>query len=240
MIIYDISFQSPLENILCDEMLLQRAEQESGDDVLRLWESPVSFVVLGLIGKVEEDVKVDCCRRDGIDIFRRSSGGGTVVQGLGCLNFSFILSKERAPALNDLHQSYQEVLTPVIDIFKTLGVEAEFQPISDLALTKTKKKFSGNAQRRMKKNILHHGTVLCNFDLFLIEKYLTMPESVPEYRADRSHLEFVDNIGLNSRKVRDVFFQYFKPSSVVTQLNAQEKNALDRLLLHDSDRISLS
>jgi lipoate-protein ligase A len=42
-----------------------------------------------------------------------------------------------------------------------------------------------------------------NFDLPLIETCLRLPPKQPAYRAARSHLEFVANLKLVSREVRD-------------------------------------
>ena len=70
----------------------------------------------------------------------------------------------------------------------------ELKGISDLAINNIK--FSGNAQRRLKKAILFHGTILYNFQLSLIEKYLKHPPIQPAYRENRPHDQFIQNIPL--------------------------------------------
>ena len=55
-------------------------------------------------------------------------------------------------------------------------------------------KFSGNAQRRRRHALVFHGTILYGFDLSLIDALLKFPSAQPEYRASRSHSEFVRNI----------------------------------------------
>lgn len=236
MILYDLSFSSPLQNIVFDEFLLQRAQSSGGEDVLRLWESPVLCVVPGLGSKLSEDVDVDACRRERIDIVRRSSGGGTVLQGKGCLNFSFICRKQRNPALNDLHQSYHVILDPVIAMLNDLGVRVRFQPVSDLAFVDNDKKISGNAQRRLRDVILHHGTILYDFDLSLIGRYLRIPMHTPEYREGRSHEEFVANITPSISEIREGFLKFFPISQVVQNLNSEESFSMQRLLKESSRR----
>ena len=76
-------------------------------------------------------------------------------------------------------------------------MEAYFKPISDMATDPGEKKFSGNAQRRAKYHILHHGTILYKFDLSLISRYLNMPQEIPEYRKHRSHTDFVTNVRID-------------------------------------------
>ncbi len=194
MICRDLSFESPEKNILYDDALLFFAEKYNGPEVLRFWESPEHFIVLGRIGKIDEEIKKEAIKKDSIPVVRRASGGGTVVQGKGCLNYSLILSKELHPQIGDLKGSYSYILGKVISALNQIGVEACFYPISDIALIQDQKKISGNAQRRLRNHILHHGTILYDFDLEKIAKYLRMPKSIPAYRKGRAHFDFVSNV----------------------------------------------
>ncbi|MDE2027430.1 MAG: lipoate--protein ligase family protein, partial [Candidatus Omnitrophica bacterium] len=141
----DISFPGPQENIAFDDVLLHLAEKEEAGEYLRFWESPVYFIVLGRIGRPEIDVNVLSVKKDDVPVLRRFSGGGTVVQGPGCLNYTLVLSKEKYPELNDLRRSYQWISLKVLEALRLSGVEAYFRPLSDLAAGPTEKKFSGNA-----------------------------------------------------------------------------------------------
>lgn len=91
MNVLDFTYSKPVQNLACDEALLDAAEATGGPDVLRFWEPRTHFVVLGYGDRAEKEVNAAACRRDGIPILRRSSGGGTVLQGPGCLNYSLIL-----------------------------------------------------------------------------------------------------------------------------------------------------
>ena len=107
MVLKDISLDSPEQNILLDEALFVSADKGSGGEILRFWESPTVFIVLGRIGKEHEDIDRAAAQKDKIPILRRTSGGGTVVQGQGCLNYTLILAKDIDPAIADLRKSYQ-------------------------------------------------------------------------------------------------------------------------------------
>ena len=209
MLLKDISFPTPQENIAFDEGLLAQAENNETQECLRFWESPTIFIVLGRIGSQEEDINLNNVQKDKIPVLRRSSGGGTVLQGPGCLNYALILERQKHPELNDLRQSYQWILASVIEALRLSGVEAFFRPTSDLATGLGEKKFSGNAQRRAKRYILHHGTILYNFDLSLIAQYLNVPKDVPEYRRGRSHTDFVTNIPIDPQVFKDNLAQIF-------------------------------
>lgn len=230
MILKDVSFKDPKENILYDDVLLDLAEQGKTSEVLRFWESTTYFVVLGRIGRIQDDVDLKMAGKDHILILRRSSGGGTVLQGKGCFNYSLVLSKEDRREIRDLRQSYQFILSKVIDALGLLGIQAVFQPISDIALMENHKKVSGNAQKRARKFILHHGTLLYDFDLRKIERYLKMPQSTPVYRQGRPHTEFLANLCVPLKDIKDVFRKVFKTNASQQTLNAQEKECLDSFL----------
>jgi len=209
----DISFPTPAENIAFDEVLLCLAEKHEGGEFLRFWESPKIFIVLGRIGQEKEDVNSVSTQKDNIPVLRRSSGGGTVLQGPGCLNYTLVLSKQKYPVLNDLRKSYQWISAKIIEALRQAGVETYFRPTSDLAVGPSEKKFSGNAQRRGKHYILHHGTILYNFDLTLISRYLNMPAQTPEYRKYRSHTDFVANIPIDPGRFKNYLAQSFCTSA---------------------------
>ena len=210
----DISFPSPQENIAFDEALWRLAEKHDAGEYLRFWESAEIFVVMGRIGRAEADVNTANSQKDNIALLRRSSGGGTVLQGPGCLNYTLILSKEKHPEINDLRRSYEWISAKIIEALRLQGMEAFFRPTSDMAIGPQEKKFSGNAQRRGKHYILHHGTILYNFDLSLISRYLNMPIDIPEYRKHRPHTDFVTNIPIDPRLFKDHLARIFHASAL--------------------------
>jgi lipoate---protein ligase len=87
----DLTLPSPAENLACDEALLDWREEIAGEEILRFWESPEPLVVVGYANRIEAEVNVANCETKKMPIFRRCSGGGTVLQGRGCLNYALVL-----------------------------------------------------------------------------------------------------------------------------------------------------
>ena len=106
------------------------------------------------------------------------------------------------------------------------GVKAVFLPVSDIALSGSTKKFSGNAQKRGKKFILHHGTILYRFPLERMERYLLYPKQVPDYRANRTHLDFVTNISLGVETIKSGLMKIFKADKQRNDISDLERNCL--------------
>src|SRR5688500_17483756 len=87
----DMTLPTAAENLACDEALLDFCEETGGPEMLRVWEPTEYFVVVGYANKVELEVNSENCRAKQISILRRCSGGGAIVQGPGCLNYSLVL-----------------------------------------------------------------------------------------------------------------------------------------------------
>ncbi len=230
MLVKDLSLSTPQENLLLDDVLLYLAELGQSPELLRFWESAQLFIVLGRTSKVEEDIYIERAYRDHIPVFRRSSGGGTVIQGPGCLNYSFVLAKEHHPSIMDIRKSYQYILNKVIIAMASLGVQSIFQPISDLVLQEGQRKFSGNAQRRGKRFILHHGTILYHFDITKMEGYLKVPKDFPVYRKNRLHQQFVKNIPASPPEIKKAIAEVFEGNRQEDRLNRREQESLQYFL----------
>jgi lipoate-protein ligase A len=193
---FDRTLPTAAENLALDEALLLAAEAGQGGEVLRVWEWPRLAVVLGAGCRLAEDVDEAACHAEGVPILRRSSGGGTVLLGPGCLLYSLILRGDRDPALGQIQSSYACILGRIGQAVGGLPAG-----ISDLALGNLK--FSGNAQQRKRDHLLHHGTLLYAFDLAQVGRYLRLPPRQPEYRAGRSHEDFLGNLPLTAEELKE-------------------------------------
>jgi lipoate-protein ligase A len=199
----DLTLTSPAANLALEEALLDAAETGSSGEVLRFWESPSHFVVLGYANKVASEVNAAACKAKGIPIMRRCSGGGTVVQGPGCLNYAVILRiTETGPtgSISAANHYVMERTRRAISQLLNPNSQLQIAGHTDLALGNLK--FSGNAQRRRKNFLLFHGTILLNFDLPLISELLNMPSLQPAYRDGRAHEQFILNLGLPAAAVK--------------------------------------
>ena len=215
MDIVDVHCRTPEEHLACDEALLDVCEEMGGREALRFWESGAHFVVLGYSNAAKTEVHLNACREREIPVLRRCSGGGCVVQGPGCLNYSLILSTATRAAAATITGTTAEVLRrhrEALQPFVAEPIAASGQ--SDLTIGD--RKFSGNAQRRKVRSVLFHGTVLYNFDLALIDVLLPLPSRQPQYRARRSHAAFLTNLRLDAHTLRRCIGDAWEADSEVT------------------------
>lgn len=133
------------------------------DDVFLLWQNSPA-VIVGSFQNICREVHVETLRRLGIPVVRRMSGGGTVYHDLGNVNYTYIT---RTDGLVD----YDRCLQPVIDALNDIGVPARKNRTCDIAIGD--QKISGSAQRAAGGRILHHGTLLFQSDLAVLDKITT-------------------------------------------------------------------
>ncbi|HUE74404.1 MAG TPA: lipoate--protein ligase family protein [Pirellulaceae bacterium] len=190
----EVTLPTAAENVALDEALLDAGEEGRGGEHLRIWELAQPAVIVGRSSRLAEEVRLDECRRRGIEIVRRASGGAAIVAGPGCLLYSLILCYGERPHLRHLDQAHGYVLGRLAAAIGRHVPGVAYRGTSDLAVGE--KKFSGNSLRCKRDWFLYHGTLLYAAELDLIESLLATAPRQPAYRGGRSHAQFVTNLPL--------------------------------------------
>jgi lipoate---protein ligase len=227
LLFVEFSPASTAGQLALDEALLNLRESEPGDGFLRFWEPSEPCVVLGRTNRPEREIRLDRCRSLGIPVFRRSSGGGTVVQGPGCLNFSLVLNISADKRLLSATTTNDYVLGQNAGVISTLsGENVRVSGSSDLTIGG--RKISGNAQRRRLRSLLFHGCILLDFDIALVEELLPLPSRQPEYRDGRTHSEFLRNLRISAEGLKRALRNSWGASLPATDLPLDEMERLVR------------
>ena len=180
------------EHLEAEWRLFQALEAGATGSLCRTWETSRAVVVVGRNTSIADDVIEDACLRDAVPVLRRFSGGGAVVLGPGCLNYALGVSLVSHPALENVAISFSTILQRITAALSVSGLVVAGG--TDLALDG--RKVSGNAQRRGRRALIHHGTLLYAFDSSLADRYLRVPRRQPAYRAGRQHTDFIGNLPL--------------------------------------------
>lgn len=223
----DLTLPTAAENLACDEALLEWGEQDESVEALRFWTPPSTFVVAGYANQAAREVDLEACAVRGIPVFRRVSGGGTVLQGPGCLNYALVLQVAQAVELQSIVAANAYVLERHRRAMENLlGRPVRVQGQTDLAIDG--RKFSGNAQRRRRRAALFHGTFLLGLDVELVEAVLRQPSREPAYRAGRLHREFVVNLKLPAEAVKEALRRAWGADEPLAAVPLETVNGLVR------------
>ncbi|MCA9189289.1 MAG: lipoate--protein ligase family protein [Pirellulaceae bacterium] len=186
----------------------------TADDCLRIWEPKLHHVVIGRSSRVQDEVRLDCCQREEISVFRRISGGAAILTGPGCLLYSVVLNRHRHPQLATLPEIHQFVLQRMATALRRLVPSVAIAGTSDLVLQSPDgrlRKFSGNSLRVTRSAVLYHGTLLIDFDTDLIGCYLKEPPRQPDYRQRRQHRDFVTCLSCSMSDVQMALREAWSP-----------------------------
>jgi len=158
---------TPSFNLAAEEHLFSK----KGENFLWLYVNEPS-VIIGSNQAVLNEVDQDFCIEHAILIIRRLSGGGAVYHDSGNLNYAFIQDSTGAPLS-------ARFLEPVVDVLNGLGIPVEIGKRKDLWLEGYK--ISGTASHISRGRELHHGTLLYDTNLQMLQKALS-PESANRFK----------------------------------------------------------
>jgi len=194
---------NPFFNHAIEEYILKNKDE----DAFILWRNRPS-ILIGRNQNTLTEIDDDYVRREKIDVVRRLSGGGTVFNDLGNINFTFITKK--AQDGTTLSNGFKKFALPVIKALESLGVDAVFTGRNDITIDG--KKFSGNAQFHYKDKTLHHGTLLFSGNLERLAKALKSKPLKLQDKGVKSVRSRVTNISEHLDVPMDVleFKEYLK------------------------------
>ena len=156
------------------------------DKIFILWINEPAIIV-GKHQNTIEEINTRFVKENGIHVIRRISGGGAVYHDLNNLNYTIISNEDKGTDFD-----FKTFSQPVIDTLAELGVKAEFTGRNDLVING--KKICGNAQAYIKGRVMHHGCLLFNTDLSVLNKALEAPKDKIESKSTKSVRSVVDNI----------------------------------------------
>jgi len=165
-------------NMAIDEAILQSRVAKMVPNTLRFYRWTPSAVSIGRFQKLENEVNLETCRKLGVDVVRRMSGGGTVYHDTeGEVTYSVIAKPEDMGA-KDITEVYSRIYASISEALRMLGIPTDFSPGDSKNcpnLTVNGRKISGSAQANRNGIVLQHGTLLLDVDLPRMFKLLRVP-----------------------------------------------------------------
>jgi lipoate-protein ligase A len=223
MFCINLESTDPFFNLAVDEYLLKN----SGEDFLILGINERA-VIIGKHQVVHREVDTLVVTEGDIPVIRRISGGGTVFQDRGNLNFSFIVKSEPGKQVD-----FKKFTHPVIEFLSSLRLDVKLEGRNDLKINGLK--ISGNSEHVYHNRVLHHGTLLYDTDLEMLKGSIRKDTGKYKTRAVSSNpapvtnlitvlktvLKYGDNIFAFKSLMMEWFLKNFPDSEIYTLSEAQ-------------------
>ena len=143
-------------------------------------------VIFGRNQVLENEVNLEYCRANGVNIVQRKSGGGCVYSDKGNIMISYV--SERG-VVSEVFEKYLSELT---ECLRGLGLKAEKSGRNDILVDG--RKVSGNAFHQHPDRSIVHGTLLYDTDMDALEIAIRPPVEKLERHGVASVRQRVRNI----------------------------------------------
>lgn len=151
-----------------------------------LWQND-NAIIIGKYQNTHAEINEPFVREHGIKVVRRLSGGGAVYHDMGNLNFTFIMDAGNVETL-DLHLFCE----PIAKSLQSIGVNAVINGRNDITIDG--RKFSGNSQYMKQGRVMHHGTIMFNSDLGIVNDALKVDPDKIKAKGIKSVRSRVTNV----------------------------------------------
>ena len=172
-----------------ESQLIYHAMAALGREALSLVSPAAPYVCIGFHQDLEQEVDLDFCRANHIPVFRRDLGGGAVYLDGDQLFFQLILRRDNPVVPMGKEAFYRKFLQPIINVYRRLGIPAEYRPINDVIAGT--RKISGTGVGEIGSCIVFVGNLIVDFNYEMMCKILKVPD---EKFRDKVHKALVDNL----------------------------------------------
>jgi lipoate-protein ligase A len=170
--ILDTGLKSARWNVAMAAALAQLHGNGAAPDTLRFHRYQ-TCVLLGRNQEAESAADVDYCRRHGIDIVRRVTGGGAVFMSPRTLAWDMLVHRRRFGG--DLGALTRGICNGIAAGLSRLGCAARYRPPNDIEIDG--RKVSGSSGYSAGRSALLQGTVLVADEAEVIARALRVPEA---------------------------------------------------------------
>lgn len=169
----DTGNHNAAENIALDAALLTAKNRENIPNTIRFLQFSPPAVLLGYHQSMEQEIRIEYCNEQNIDINRRITGGGTIFFDSSQLGWEIICDKKYFQMHVADSNFFEKLSQPLISSLNELGINALFRPRNDIEIDG--KKISGTGGTEEGDVFLFQGTLLTDFDIVSMIKALRIP-----------------------------------------------------------------
>lgn len=249
---------SGYENMAIDEAVFLSCQEGKSPPTIRLYGWAPPAVSLGYFQKAQHAINFEACKRRGVDVVKRLSGGRAVLHDKE-LTYSLICPEGTPPFGKTILETYKTISMCLIGALKNLNLDVKwvtskekhpsFRQPSDKTvscfsspswyeITVEGKKICGSAQKRGGGVWLQHGAILLEHDVDMLVEVLKSMKSKQEFMDEiRSSTTSINNHlanKINFHELKALVRQGFEANLGIIMerghLTSHEYNLKNRLL----------
>lgn len=163
---------------------------DEGPDTILLVTGDSPYVSIGFHQVAEKELDLDACRALGLRIVRREIGGGAVYLDANQLFTQWIFRGDRLPV--HLEERFRFYSGPLVQTYRSLGVEAEYRPVNDIHVQG--RKIGGTGAARIGGAEIVVGSLMFDFDHDAMARVLRVPSEKMRDKVATTLKEYVTTL----------------------------------------------
>ena len=156
-------------------MLIFHALARMGVEALNIVWPDKPFISIGYFQDAELEVDLGYCRREGLPVFRREVGGGTVYLDRNQIFYHVIWNRDNPRFPKKISEVYQYLSVPPIETYGEFGIKTEFREVNDI-ITREGRKIAGLGGSDIGESMVFVGSVILDFDYDRMTKAIKVPD----------------------------------------------------------------
>lgn len=170
--------------LAADEALAQRVGLCQSPPTLRLYTYRSHCALVGRFQNVENEVRTEVCRANGIAVNRRPTGGGAIIMGADQLGVALTIPGRGDDNYAQAREMMSRFSEGLVRGLNQLGVEAKFRRKNDIEVN-GKKLVGLGVYRAPSGGLLFHASLLVDLDIALMLQVLNTPfEKISDKEID--------------------------------------------------------
>lgn len=200
---------APVLNAALDEVLATAVGEGLRGPTMRIWEWNAPAVIIGSFQSVKNEVDEEQAEAHRAGIVRRVSGGGAMfMEPEASITYALYVPGELVRGMS-FADSYAYLDEWVLEALKTLGVDAVYKPLNDIASPHGK--IGGAAQKRLAGGaVLHHATMSYDIDAVAMTDVLRIGREKLSDKGTASASKRVDPMRSQTQMARADIIEAFK------------------------------
>ncbi|MDR1824986.1 MAG: lipoate--protein ligase family protein [Bifidobacteriaceae bacterium] len=205
--------RDPYTQMALDQVYAEELGAGRRGPTLRIWEWASNAVIIGSYQSWSNEVDDAGAARHEVTVVRRVSGGGAMfVEPGNTITYSLVVPGSLVDGMSFI-DSYAFLDAWCVGALRTLGIEATYLPINDIASPAGK--IAGAAQKRFADGtVLHHVTMAYDIDAAKMLEVLRIGREKLSDKGTKSAAKRVDPLrsqtGLSRAQIVDAFVAHFE------------------------------
>jgi len=157
-----------------NQIIMEMKGEIRSQNTLRFLQFKPRTVLVGYHQSVREEIRIDYCRQNSIDINRRITGGGALYFDENQLGWEIYADKSFFGLSLPTQPLFERLCAPTVTALKRLGLpDAAFRPRNDIEVNG--RKISGTGGAESGAAFMFQGTLLVDFDVDTMLRALRIP-----------------------------------------------------------------